>query len=393
MGPSLRAIDFCALFLLGLSPRAFCQAPAAQAVSLTRAYGISYTQTERSDWARYDNGRYTGHVYREVRSTVSPEGNGAYRGTWVVLEETLRGSQSAVQPFDAVIPAVFTINPNGSINLMEDNGYPTLRGFPSFPKDAVRAGSAWTAAGVRLVDPRNEGARTAIPLMAEYEYRGQENYKGEAVHRIFARYATRYSSLSGTGLRSAQGRHEVDILISAETGLPRLIRDYLDETFAWADGSTLRFKGFTLIFADAILPMDRETIVQELENQHDELRIDVETVETGVRLTVRDLHFAADSDVFLDDERERLDLLARALAQVPGRMILVEGHTAAIGKPDGEMELSVRRAQSLIREMVARGISADRFVYKGWGGTRPTASNDTEEGRARNRRVELTILE
>jgi outer membrane protein OmpA-like peptidoglycan-associated protein len=57
------------------------------------------------------------------------------------------------------------------------------------------------------------------------------------------------------------------------------------------------------------------------------------------------------------------------------------------------MELSVQRAKRMVDELVKRGISADRFLYKGWGGTRPLRDNATEEGRAQNRRVEITILE
>jgi outer membrane protein OmpA-like peptidoglycan-associated protein len=57
------------------------------------------------------------------------------------------------------------------------------------------------------------------------------------------------------------------------------------------------------------------------------------------------------------------------------------------------MQLSVERAQSIIAELSARGIPADRFIYKGSGGTKPLGDNSSEEGRRLNRRVEITILE
>jgi outer membrane protein OmpA-like peptidoglycan-associated protein len=57
------------------------------------------------------------------------------------------------------------------------------------------------------------------------------------------------------------------------------------------------------------------------------------------------------------------------------------------------MELSLERAQRMIDELVRRGIPAERFMYKGWGGERPLGDNATEEGRRLNRRVEITILE
>jgi outer membrane protein OmpA-like peptidoglycan-associated protein len=72
---------------------------------------------------------------------------------------------------------------------------------------------------------------------------------------------------------------------------------------------------------------------------------------------------------------------------------MVEGHTAAIGRPEGEQELSLRRAKRITDELTRRGIPAERFIYKGWGGAKPLAPNTDEPGRARNRRVEITILE
>ena len=57
------------------------------------------------------------------------------------------------------------------------------------------------------------------------------------------------------------------------------------------------------------------------------------------------------------------------------------------------MELSIERAKRMVEELVSRGLGADRFIYKGWGGTRPIGDNATNAGRSLNRRVEITILE
>jgi outer membrane protein OmpA-like peptidoglycan-associated protein len=121
--------------------------------------------------------------------------------------------------------------------------------------------------------------------------------------------------------------------------------------------------------------------------------MDITSVPEGIRLTVRDLRFAPDSADLLPTERGRLDTIAQALRDFPGRSFLVEGHTAAVGKPQGEMQLSIERAQRIVAELVRRGISADRFVYKGSGGTKPAGDNANEAGRRLNRRVEITILE
>ncbi|HTX71971.1 MAG TPA: OmpA family protein, partial [Rectinemataceae bacterium] len=115
--------------------------------------------------------------------------------------------------------------------------------------------------------------------------------------------------------------------------------------------------------------------------------------EAGIVLRVRDLHFIADSDQILPSDLWRLDAIAAALKALPGRNFLVEGYSASVGNPAGELGLSQKRAKRVADELAGRGIEAGRFLYKGWGSSRPLASNDTEAGRAENRRVEITVLD
>ena len=81
------------------------------------------------------------------------------------------------------------------------------------------------------------------------------------------------------------------------------------------------------------------------------------------------------------------------MSLAPESKFLIEGHTASVGKPEGEQKLSVARAKRIAQELSARGITGDRFICRGWGGNKPIANNDSDAGRAQNRRVEITILE
>jgi outer membrane protein OmpA-like peptidoglycan-associated protein len=308
---------------------------------------------------------------------------------------------------EAVVPASFQIFKNGSMKIEDDQGFPALRGFPSFPAEKVGPGAKWTAPGSRAVDPLHRGEPVIIPLVAEYEYKGIELYKDIPVHRISARYASRYQ---GRDFK-LQGTHGVDILVQVSDGLPLMMRDSLDETYSWPDGTSIRFRGFTLTFGQGSVPLDHVTMIPTLEKSlglkeqkpppppvavpevGPEEDIDVKLVPEGIRLTIKDIRFVADKDIFLPDEKPRLDKIADALKQIPNHTILVEGHTAAVGRPDDEMKLSIQRAQRMVEELTRRGIGADRFIYKGWGGQKPLGNNADENGRRRNRRVEITILE
>lgn len=74
-------------------------------------------------------------------------------------------------------------------------------------------------------------------------------------------------------------------------------------------------------------------------------------------------------------------------------MFLVEGHTAKVGYEAGEQKLSLERAKSIAKALADRGIDSGKFIVKGAGSSKPVASNATPQGKAQNRRVEITILE
>lgn len=86
-----------------------------------------------------------------------------------------------------------------------------------------------------------------------------------------------------------------------------------------------------------------------------------------------------------------LDELLDKLQKHPAWHITVSGHTDNIGDENINLDLSRRRAEAVIEYLAAKGISRNRLAAKGYGSSTPVASNDTKEGRNRNRRVEFTI--
>lgn len=140
------------------------------------------------------------------------------------------------------------------------------------------------------------------------------------------------------------------------------------------------------------------TIFRNLQQYTYERKIkDVEiTDEPGsIRISIQNIKFQADSAVLLQTEAERLDAIAAELANIAndGSFTLeIEGHTAAVGKTEGEMTLSIERAQKIADELISRGVREDLLTVKGYGGTKPLEGNDTEAGRAANRRVEIRVI-
>ncbi len=440
----------------------------------------SYIYIERTDLRRYDNGKYTGLVSREIRSFISPMGvpkggnpkDSYYDGNFYVAEGTMRARASVGEEINNSIPSTFKITPDGQLVMIKDNGYPTFRSFPAFTRKAIKYGDRWQAKAERVVDPLNKGVKTKMPIYVEYTYLRDDSFHGEEVYVIGAQWATRYglaATLDFGGdrdLKFAQGSHKANILVSKVTGNALVVRDTVDEEFQYMDGTKVAFKGTISMFTEYPPAYDKEKLFPALqriasvskeelkeimdnlvtdsawmdtgkvadkasgteaggssgdrledsaisgigmgaekenalakvsnmgaESSTGETKVTVENTAAGIRLTMQNLKFKPDSAELLGGESQRLDDIAALLKMVPDQMILIEGHTASVGNPKGEMQLSLERADSIKRALVKRGVGADKFIVKGSGGTKPVADNSTAAGKARNRRVEITILE
>jgi outer membrane protein OmpA-like peptidoglycan-associated protein len=103
--------------------------------------------------------------------------------------------------------------------------------------------------------------------------------------------------------------------------------------------------------------------------------------------------FQTNKSVLLEQSFASLDKLADQLQTNKSIKIEVRGHTDNIGKEAKNKLLSEQRAKAVLNYLVSKGIDANRFTYNGLGSLQPIASNDTEEGRIKNRRVEFLKTE
>jgi OOP family OmpA-OmpF porin len=101
------------------------------------------------------------------------------------------------------------------------------------------------------------------------------------------------------------------------------------------------------------------------------------------------VNFETGKSVISPDSAATLDAAAAALKAAAELKIEVAGHTDNVGTPEANLKLSQDRALAVMAAMTARGIKADRLTAKGYGQTAPIADNRSEDGRAKNRRVEL----
>ncbi|ABG59692.1 OmpA family protein [Cytophaga hutchinsonii] len=105
------------------------------------------------------------------------------------------------------------------------------------------------------------------------------------------------------------------------------------------------------------------------------------------------LLFETGSDVIVSSSFQSLDDLAKVLRNNPLYNLYIEGHTDNVGDDEANLDLSKRRAISVKNYLVSKGVGAARLTTDGFGEARPVDTNDTPEGRKKNRRVEMHILQ
>jgi outer membrane protein OmpA-like peptidoglycan-associated protein len=121
----------------------------------------------------------------------------------------------------------------------------------------------------------------------------------------------------------------------------------------------------------------------------------VDVVRNGDNITLNmpgNITFAFDSSNLQPQFYPVLDNVASTLNEYNQTVIEVAGHTDSVGSDSYNQQLSVQRANSVAAYLSSKGILQQRMITVGAGETRPIASNDTEAGRAQNRRVEITIV-
>ncbi len=110
------------------------------------------------------------------------------------------------------------------------------------------------------------------------------------------------------------------------------------------------------------------------------------------KIVLRGVNFDFDKSTIRSDAAEILEEAARIFRDDPDLRVSVDGHTDARGTDEYNERLSERRASAVADRLARLGVSPSRLQPQGFGESRPVASNDTEEGRAQNRRVELNVI-
>ena len=178
----------------------------------------------------------------------------------------------------------------------------------------------------------------------------------------------------------------------------RIIERYdpISANYTYSVGETKDIEELYAIFAKVkeLQFLDSEVFAIEVEKLMDMSRIDLASLEElrNSKLRTHAILFEFNSAVLGEGSQEVLAEVLRLLQQHPQLNVVIEAHTDDVGSTKANLELSQQRAANVVAHLQGKGVNGDRMVAVGHGENQPIASNRTEAGRSRNRRVEFRML-
>ncbi|MBP7735565.1 MAG: OmpA family protein [Spirochaetes bacterium] len=292
---------------------------------------------------------------------------------------------------------VFTIDPSYFM--------PVVRNVPRFPDGAVRPGDTWTgdadeahdfrrSYGIAkafhfpvkvhytyLRDEVKEGVKTAV-LKVEFTIFHRVNYDGAPSRPVPVRITGTSSQIYWWDIAAGQFHS---------------YREDFDFIFFLSNAATVEYRGSAEGRLLKSPKLDRDRVADDLAKSIKEGNIDDAAVRkdrNGVTIVLDNVRFPPNSPALTESEKDKLSRIAMILKRYPERDFRVTGHTARVGEEQTSQTLSEQRAMAVAEFLIAKGACRKtQVVTQGKGSREPAADNDTEEGRKRNRRVEITILE
>ena len=361
----------------------------------------------------YLNNRFVNHakIINRITSTVTEEsedGSGTIEANFMTTE-TNSSVYNQTNTWGEEFFSKFKRNPQGIYTISDEYFMPTVRDVPVFPEKKLKPGDRWTSEGTEAHDLRrsfNILKPYKVPFTARYEYLHDElSPEGKNLSVIKCTYSMYFKN-----------PYKPQEINSETFNLPEITMGYSNQKIWWdnekgmIDHYTEEFEITIMTFskdnikfsgkADAkVTSFQREGTNENLEKLNSAIEnlglldIDVKQNEKGLTICLENIQFEADSAILLKTEKEKIFKIAELLKSFSNDL-LITGHTAERGTEKSRQELSEQRASTVAEFLINLGVRKKENIFtQGKGSSEPVASNLTEDGRKKNRRVEITIMD
>lgn len=339
---------------------------------------------------------------------VDEDGWGEHQARFMTSETAIKGLNEKEFTWGQEYESLFWISPLGEYSVSDEYYMPTTRNVPLFPTRNLNPNEGWEGEGLEVHDLREVfGIEKPyiIPFKARYIYKGEIEIDGKKLQEIAVFYTLDYANPVPKKEEFSKndqiidfpfhtsGNFEQTIYFDAELGAMHSYKENFKILIKTALGNTYEFSGFAESEISELKKVPQKTVEDAIKNLNLE-NTSVVQDERGLTITIENIQFLADSAILLAKEKEKLIKLAEILKDFPNNDLLISGHTALAGSEAARLKLSKERAQAVANFLVSIGLKDAYHVFtQGFGAEKPIAPNETEAGKAKNRRVEITILE
>lgn len=404
-------LSFCALILVLTAPGQLSGEQFRYKFSNGDSYRINsvvkenvYVNRNFSHSADITN-RITVEVSDVRPATETENASALHECTFMTSEKTSNRTFSWGREYKSV----FRRDELGIYTIAPEFFMPVVRNVPTFPAKDLQPGDTWTGTGEEAHDLRDRfGIETPFkaPFTVNYTYVGTIEKEGKTLHVIDAQYNLFFETPLEVQKKAPQGSNfpvltmgysKQRILWDNNAGYVPFYNEEFKIQLKLKSGDVYEFKGIAEAKVTESVLIDRKKAVKDMNDEISRLGIkDVNASETdeGIMLSIENIQFEADSARLLSSEKEKITKLVALLERYSDKELLISGHTALAGTKSARQKLSEERADAVALFLIQMGVRNEYNVYtRGFGAEKPVAPNTSEANKARNRRVEITILE
>ncbi len=318
-----------------------------------------------------------------------------YKGKFEYYEKNL----SAGDPYKLinVYDSSFFQDIRGNMKISPDILKPDVRNVPTFPTNDLKPGDSWKAPGEEVQEGVFDSNAIIISdFDADYAYLGDESIGATNYSKISIDYQIVDYPKNDPNIFSITGYSHIIYYWDTSHNSPGFYNDKFSLLYTSHAGETVLIKsasqGRGELVSDTTSDRKKQIVSEMNVSIPTNSGMSVREVADGIILSLGNILFDFNKFTLKKGFDSKLEKVAEVLKKYPSIDLTVSGFTDNIGSEEYNTVLSENRAKTVADFLIGHGISPSRLSYSGYGSSNPVSANDSEEGRALNRRVEIKLI-
>ncbi|MEI6816508.1 MAG: OmpA family protein [Bacteroidota bacterium] len=378
---------------------------------------LYYTDFDNGKWSDITNlgSTVNDSIQWDSQPTMSPDGNTLYfssarnEATGLDIYKSVKGTNGKWGKPVALGANINTrgnekspfLHPDGKTLYFSSDGWPGMGGFDIFYSKMDDNGKWGPARNIGFpINSENDDLGFFVSTDGKTGYFASNKLKGKGGYDIY--YFPLYEGAQPEKVLFLKGDLKdegTDGAVNAKIELKDVVTKQVYNVPV--DTVTGKYAGVVNFKHDVIMTVKKKdygftsTYITKDDPIYDKpatVDVSIKEVEVGKQFKLNDINYATNSADMTENSKLVIDEFVEYLKENPDLKIEIRGHTDNVGSTAGNMALSTDRAFTVRQYIQEKGIDGGRLSHKGYGSSMPVAGNDSDEGRARNRRTEFVII-